>query len=124
MAAHPDAALDKMVMYLTSHTHSFGKKAALILGLRERAIDVDDELGSGWGLGADKLEQCIREDREAGLHPFIVGTYRCTPSPLSTLCLTSNNAVATVGTTNSGAIDRIEEIGALGKCDFVDTAGG
>ncbi|EIM88378.1 uncharacterized protein STEHIDRAFT_95546 [Stereum hirsutum FP-91666 SS1] len=97
---NPDVPHSSLVMYVTSHTHSFGLKAARILGLRVRTIDVDDEVVmgkdseeevDGWGLGVNKLKEALKEDLANGMKPFIL--------------------VATVGTTNSGAVDRIDEIG-------------
>ncbi|CAE6465707.1 unnamed protein product [Rhizoctonia solani] len=38
--SHPGVPLDKLVIYGTSQTHSLGAKAALILGLQFRAIEV------------------------------------------------------------------------------------
>ncbi|KAF8705993.1 Pyridoxal-dependent decarboxylase conserved domain, partial [Rhizoctonia solani] len=87
--AHPDVPLDKLVIYGTSQTHSLGAKAALILGLQFRAIEVYAE--DNYALRGDSLVNAIEEDRKAGVHPFIV--------------------IATVGTTSSGAIDNIEEVG-------------
>lgn len=69
-------------MYVTSHTHSFGLKAARILGLRVRTIDVDDEVVmgkdneeevGGWGLGVNKLKEALEEDLANGMKPFILG---------------------------------------------------
>ncbi|TFY80083.1 hypothetical protein EWM64_g3932 [Hericium alpestre] len=96
--ANPGVPLESLIIYVTSQTHSFGKKAALILGLRVRAIDVDEDVRAGWGLDGAKLRQSVEEDREAGLHPFIL--------------------VATVGTTSTGAIDRIADLGATIKENF------
>ncbi|KAA1472514.1 hypothetical protein DENSPDRAFT_821425 [Dentipellis sp. KUC8613] len=95
LADNPGVSLESMIIYVTSHTHSFGKKAGLVLGLRVRAINVDEDVRTGWGLKGSLLQQCIEEDRKKGLHPFII--------------------VATVGTTNTGAIDRIAELGATIK---------
>lgn len=69
-------------MYVTSHTHSFGLKAARILGLKVRTINVDDEVVmgkdneaevGGWGLGVKKLKEAVEEDLGHGLQPFILG---------------------------------------------------
>ncbi|TFY73615.1 hypothetical protein EWM64_g10397 [Hericium alpestre] len=96
--ANPGVPLESLIIYVTSQTHSFGKKAALILGLHVRAIDVDEDVRAGWGLDGAKLRQSVKEDRDAGLHPFIL--------------------VATVGTTSTGAIDRIADLGATIKEKF------
>ncbi|KAL5631660.1 hypothetical protein ACGC1H_007243 [Rhizoctonia solani] len=87
--AHPGVPLDKLVVYGTSQTHSLGAKAALILGLQFRAIEVDAK--DNYALRGELLMRALEEDRKAGKHPFVV--------------------IATVGTTSSGAIDNIEEVG-------------
>ncbi|CAE6461352.1 unnamed protein product [Rhizoctonia solani] len=87
--AHPGVPLDKLVIYGTSQTHSLGAKAALILGLQFRAIEVHAK--DNYALRGDSLVNALEEDRKDGKHPFVV--------------------IATVGTTSSGAIDNIEEVG-------------
>ncbi|CAE6446326.1 unnamed protein product [Rhizoctonia solani] len=87
--AHPNVPLDRLVIYGTSQTHSLGAKAALILGLHFRAIEVHAK--DNYALRGESLVKALEEDREDGKHPFVV--------------------IATVGTTSSGAIDNIEEVG-------------
>ncbi|KEP45565.1 aromatic-L-amino-acid decarboxylase [Rhizoctonia solani 123E] len=87
--AHPGVPLDKLVIYGTSQTHSLGAKAALILGLQFRAIEVHAK--DNYALRGESLVNALEEDRKDGKHPFVV--------------------IATVGTTSSGAIDNIEEVG-------------
>ncbi|KLO11491.1 hypothetical protein SCHPADRAFT_470893 [Schizopora paradoxa] len=86
--ANPDADLSKLVIYVSSQTHSAGAKAALILGLTNRILDVtlDDNLA----LRGSTLRAALEEDMAAGKHPFIL--------------------IATVGTTSTGAIDKLPEI--------------
>jgi aromatic-L-amino-acid decarboxylase len=62
------------VIYVTSQTHSFGKKAGLILGLKVRALSVDDNARKGYGLDAATLRAAIEDDRAAGRAPFVLGT--------------------------------------------------
>ncbi len=58
---------------MTTQTHSFGKKAALILGLRVRALDVDATLvADNTGLTGEGLRTAVEEDRAQGLHPFVL----------------------------------------------------
>ena len=67
---HPGVPLDKLVIYGTSQTHSLGAKAALILGLQFRAIEVyakDD-----YALRGESLVGALEEDRKDGKHPFVV----------------------------------------------------
>ncbi|KAG9126716.1 hypothetical protein FRC07_002259 [Ceratobasidium sp. 392] len=79
---HPTVPLDSLVIYGTSQTHSLGAKAALVLGLQFRPIQVDKK--DNFALRGDTLKSAIEEDLAR---------------------------VATVGTTSSGAIDNIPEIG-------------
>ncbi|KAG8681046.1 hypothetical protein FRC09_017799, partial [Ceratobasidium sp. 395] len=85
----PNIPLDSLVIYGTSQTHSLGAKAALVLGLQFRAIQVD--VKDNFALRGDTLKAAIEEDLAKGRHPFVL--------------------IATVGTTSSGAIDNIPEIG-------------
>ncbi|KAF8585535.1 aromatic-L-amino-acid decarboxylase [Ramaria rubella] len=86
---HPEVPLEKLVIYVTTQTHSLGKKAALILGLSYRALEVKPE--DAYGLRGSVFSDAIQEDKANGKHPFIL--------------------IGTIGTTNTGAIDRIDELG-------------
>ncbi|KII85888.1 hypothetical protein PLICRDRAFT_44310 [Plicaturopsis crispa FD-325 SS-3] len=85
---HPDAALEQLVIYTTTQTHSLGAKAGLVLGLKSRALAVHEE--DQYALRGETLRRALEEDSKAGLKPFIL--------------------VATLGTTSSGAIDNMAEI--------------
>ncbi|KAF9648552.1 aromatic-L-amino-acid decarboxylase [Thelephora ganbajun] len=85
---HPDVPIDKLVVYVTTQTHSLGLKAGLILGLPVYAIPVRAE--DDYGLRGHGLREVIERDKAEGKHPFVI--------------------VGTVGTTSSGAIDNIDEI--------------
>lgn len=104
---HPDTDLSQLVIYTTSQTHSLGAKAALVLGLSVRALDVkfEDELA----LTGESLRAAFEEDTAAGRRPFILSTCSAievaVSSPEQLLLL-----VATLGTTSSGAIDRLQEL--------------
>ncbi|PVF98969.1 aromatic-L-amino-acid decarboxylase [Serendipita vermifera] len=87
---HPETPKDKLVIYGTTQTHSLGAKAALILGVQFRALEVS--ISDSFSLRGESLASALKEDRNNGLHPYIM--------------------IATVGTTSSGAVDNIEEIGA------------
>ncbi|KAL5501729.1 BZZ1_3 [Sanghuangporus vaninii] len=91
--AHPEVDISKLVIYTTTQTHSLGKKAALILGLHARALDVT--LENAFSLRGTTLQAALEEDINAGLHPFAL--------------------VATVGTTSSGAVDNLAEIFEVAK---------
>jgi len=90
---HPDADLSKLVIYVSSQTHSAGAKAALILGLTYRILDVslEDDLA----LRGSTLRAALEEDKATGKHPFIL--------------------IATVGTTSTGAVDKLPEIFEIAK---------
>ncbi|VDB87990.1 unnamed protein product [Peniophora sp. CBMAI 1063] len=100
LSRHPGVSLESLVIYATTQTHSFAKKAGLILGLKVRALAVDENARQGYGLDAGTLRAAIEEDRAAGRAPFVL--------------------IATVGTTTSGAIDRIDEVGKLLKEEYPD----
>ncbi|KZV90786.1 hypothetical protein EXIGLDRAFT_837549 [Exidia glandulosa HHB12029] len=95
--AHPDISLDKLVVYTTTQTHSLGAKAALVLGLSIRALPV--EADDQYALRGEVFKAAVEEDKLKGRHPFIL--------------------IATVGTTSSGAVDRLDEIVDVGK-DYPD----
>ncbi|KAH9989806.1 pyridoxal phosphate-dependent transferase [Russula vinacea] len=96
---HPGTTLESLVIYVTTQTHSFGQKAAMILGLRIRAIDVDVTVTTdNTGLTGEGLRAAVKEDHAQGLHPFVL--------------------IATVGTTSSGAIDRVADLGATIKENY------
>ncbi|KAF8141304.1 pyridoxal phosphate-dependent transferase [Boletus edulis] len=88
---HPNVPAEKLVLYTTTQTHSLGKKAGLVLGLNVRALAVTSE--DNYALRGATLKRALEEDAEAGMHPFML--------------------IATVGTTSSGAIDRLEEFGDI-----------
>ncbi|KDQ51421.1 hypothetical protein JAAARDRAFT_163582 [Jaapia argillacea MUCL 33604] len=87
----PEVKAEQLILYVTTQTHSLGVKAGLVLGLKVRAIDVKAE--DNFALRGEVLRKALEEDTEKGLKPFVF--------------------VATVGTTSSGAIDRLEEIGPV-----------
>ena len=86
--------LEEMTAYCSSQAHSSIAKDCRIAGLpREnlRLVEVDDRLR----MRADALSRRVAEDRAAGLMPFFV--------------------CATVGTTSSGAVDPVAEVGAVAR---------
>ena len=109
---HPDTKLESLVIYVTTQTHASGAKAGKILGLRVRAIDVDVAVVTdNTGLTGEALRTAVKEDHAQGLHPFVFGEYL-----FVCICLTladcSHHTVATVGTTSSGSIDHVADVGA------------
>lgn len=83
----------KLVMYGTSETHSMGEKSALVLGLRWRSLPVKSQ--DGWSLRGETLRRALEEDVANGLIPCML--------------------VATLGTTNAGAMDSLDELVEVAK---------
>ncbi len=84
----------KAVIYLSDQAHSSNIKAIRVLGFKKeqiRIIPTDIELK----FAVNKLKNCIAKDRLGGLHPF---------------CL-----IATSGTTNTGTVDPLVELGKICK---------
>ena len=82
----------RMLLYGSSETHGWVKKAAELLGLgstafRAVAVDADDRVD------VDAMRAAIRADRAAGHHPFCV--------------------IGTAGTVNTGATDDLRALAAL-----------
>ncbi|KAF8304373.1 aromatic-L-amino-acid decarboxylase [Clavulina sp. PMI_390] len=91
--AHPNIPMENLILYLTTQTHSLGVKTARLLGLKWRTLDVKEE--DRYALRGETVRKAYEEDREKGLWPF---------------CLFS-----TLGTTSSGAADRMDEIGPIAQ---------
>lgn len=86
--------LDKTVIYLSEHGHHSIDKAIRIAGLNEcvkRYIPLDD----CYRIKSQELENIIRSDRKAGLHPWLI--------------------VASAGSTDVGAVDPLTEIGTIAE---------
>lgn len=84
----------KAVVYLTEQTHHCVEKALSIAGMRDcvkRYIPLDDHSK----MSVHELEKAILNDREQKLIPWMI--------------------VASAGTTDTGAIDPIDEIGQLAE---------
>lgn len=80
------------VVYLTSQAHHCIEKALHLTGLGEatmRHVAMDD----AWRMRPDALEAAIAADRAAGLDPWLV--------------------IAAAGTTDTGAVDPLDAIGAI-----------
>ncbi|TBU63376.1 pyridoxal phosphate-dependent transferase [Dichomitus squalens] len=90
---HPDAKLEDLVIYTSTQTHSLGTKAGLVLGLEVRALEVKAE--DEYALRGSTLKEALEADLARGKRPFVV--------------------IATVGTTSSGAVDELDEIGEVLK---------
>ena len=67
---HPDTNLEDLVIYTTTQTHSVGSKAALVLGLQLRSIEVKAE--DEFSLREDALRNALEDDAKLGQKPFIL----------------------------------------------------
>ena len=86
--------IQKSVVYLSPQTHHCIHKALRIIGL-EDVIIRNVELDNYHKIDVDKLEHLIKTDFNSGLHPFLV--------------------IASAGTTDTGAVDPLDEIGTISK---------
>jgi len=85
---------EQAVAYLTDQTHHCLDKGLRFAGMGDcvvRRVPMDDR----YRMLPDRLDRAIREDRKAGLLPWLV--------------------VASAGTTDVGAIDPIEEVGRVAR---------
>ena len=86
--------ITKSVVYLSEQVHHSTQKALRIIGLEDvviRYVPID----ANHKIKTDSLEVLIEKDISAGLRPFLV--------------------VATAGTTDTGAVDPLDEIAAVAK---------
>lgn len=84
--------IPRAVVYLTEHVHHCIGKALHIAGLSacvQRTVPVDDH----YRMQPDALDVMIQADKNAGLQPWLV--------------------VASAGTTNTGAVDPLQQIGEI-----------
>jgi aromatic-L-amino-acid/L-tryptophan decarboxylase len=85
--------IERSVIYLTTQAHHSIDKAIRIAGLKEciiRYIPVDNR----YRMDAHALERSIVDDKISGLNPWLI--------------------IASAGTTDTGAVDPLSAIGALG----------
>ena len=62
--------MDKLVIYVTSQTHSLGLKSGVVLGLPVYCIQVHTR--DNYSLRGQDLREAIERDRAQGNHPFII----------------------------------------------------
>ena len=89
-----NATIEKSVIYLSPQVHHCIQKALKIIGLEDVIINYL-ELDDNSKIKADDLKSKIKADKSNGLNPFLV--------------------VASAGTTDTGAIDPLQEIGNIAK---------
>jgi glutamate/tyrosine decarboxylase-like PLP-dependent enzyme len=82
------------VVYLTSQAHYCIEKALRLAGMGEATIR-RVAMDAGYRMRPDALEQAIAADRAQGLRPWLV--------------------VASAGTTDTGAVDPLDAIGAIAR---------
>lgn len=91
------AVIENSCIYLTEHIHHSLQKAIRIAGLASanlRIVDMDDH----YRMKTSSLQEMVEQDIKAGLTPFLV--------------------IASSGTTDTGAIDPLDEIASV--CDLHD----
>ena len=86
------------VAYTSDQAHSAAEKGAKIAGYGRRHVRLI-ETGSDFAMNPGALDAAIRADKAAGLKPACI--------------------VASLGTTGVGAIDRLDEIGAVARAHDV-----
>lgn len=86
--------ITKSVVYLSEQVHHSAQKALRIIGLEDVIIRYVP-LDANHKIKTNSLEELIQKDVSAGLKPFLV--------------------VATAGTTDTGAIDPLDEIATVAK---------
>ena len=86
--------ISKSVIYLTKQVHHCANKALRIIGLEDIIIRYI-ELDKNSRLNPEKLQTQIHTDKSEGLNPFLV--------------------VGSAGTTDTGAVDPLTEIGNIAK---------
>ncbi|MCG8605228.1 aminotransferase class V-fold PLP-dependent enzyme, partial [bacterium] len=87
---------ERSVVYLSEQVHHCVDKSLRIAGLGEcvkRTIPMD----GGYRMRSEALETAIQEDKKAGLNPWLI--------------------IASAGTTDTGAVDPLAEIGEIAKQD-------
>ncbi|KIH61086.1 pyridoxal-dependent decarboxylase domain protein [Ancylostoma duodenale] len=93
---HDPAVFEKLIAYCSDQAHSSVEKGAMLCGVKLRKLKttLDPEL-KNHNVTKEVLEGAIKEDRARGLIPFIL--------------------IATMGTTSSCSIDRLDSLGPI--CD-------
>ena len=87
-------AVEKLAIYLTDQAHHAADRTLKTIGLHRsviRIVPTDDQ----FRMKVVELSRLVQEDERNGLHPFLV--------------------IASAGTTNTGAIDPLEEIAKVAR---------
>ncbi|TJY36033.1 pyridoxal phosphate-dependent decarboxylase family protein [Pontimicrobium aquaticum] len=91
-----NAVIEKSVIYMSPQVHHCIQKALRIIGLEDVQIRYL-ELDANSRIVASDLEEKIKADKKHGLNPFVV--------------------IASAGTTDTGAIDPLKDIGNIAKAN-------
>lgn len=75
LIGHPDVPAEKLVIYLSTQTHSLGTKTAVLLNIPFRALPVTPE--DNFSLRGETLRKAYEEDRNAGKWPFVLSASTC-----------------------------------------------
>lgn len=86
--------IEKSIVYLSPQTHHCINKALKIIGLEDVILRYS-ALDGNSRIDVNKLDQQINRDKAEGLNPFLI--------------------IATAGTTDTGAVDPLLEIGAIAR---------
>ncbi|CAJ0600536.1 unnamed protein product [Cylicocyclus nassatus] len=91
---HDPALFEKLIAYCSDQAHSSVEKGAMLCGVKLRKLksSVDPQL-KNFTITKETLEEAIKEDRALGLIPFIM--------------------IATLGTTSTCSMDRLDELGPI-----------
>ncbi|KAK6740525.1 hypothetical protein RB195_008780 [Necator americanus] len=91
---HDPAIFEKLIAYCSDQAHSSVEKDSMLCGVKLRKLKstVDPEF-KNYTVTKEVLENAIKEDRARGLIPFVM--------------------IATMGTTSSCSIDRLDELGPI-----------
>ncbi|WP_405368763.1 pyridoxal phosphate-dependent decarboxylase family protein [Nonlabens sp. Asnod2-A12] len=84
----------KAVIYMSDQAHSSNVKAIRVIGFKKEQIRIIPTDGE-FKMALNKLKNAISKDRLSGLQPFCI--------------------IASAGTTNTGTVDPLEEIGVICK---------
>src|SRR5258705_151832 len=74
LSLYPDVPMEKLVVYVTTQTHSLGLKTGLVLGLPVYAFPVRVE--DNYSLRGQDLRETIERDKAEGKHPFVISETR------------------------------------------------
>ena len=88
------ANIPQSVIYLSPQVHHCAQKALRIIGLEDVQIRYL-ELDENYKIDSESLARLIEKDKQDGLNPFLV--------------------VASAGTTDTGAVDPLREIGSIAQ---------